>query len=123
MNVNHTTYSSPQLSTYMYTGGQPDTLSCGLKLSSSSDSEAGSKVGNLLLLPLYVPAPSVGTCERGAVIPTAVESVSSSLGQCCPAGQLVIDLHLNTQVFPVKIPSTAAEFGLHLALYFQGKAA
>ena len=122
MNVNHTTYSSPQFSTHMYTGGQPDTLSCGSTLSSSFDSEARSKVGNLPL-PSYVPSLSVGTCERGAVILTAVESASSSLGQCCPAGQPVINLHLNIQVFRVTIPSTAAEVGVHLALDFQGKAA
>lgn len=122
MNVNHTTYSSPQLSTHMYTGGQPGTLSCGSTLSSSFDSEAGNKVGNLLP-PSYVPSLSVGTCERGAVVLTAVESASSSLGRCCPAGQPVINLHSNTQVFLVTIPSTAAEVGVHLALDFQEKTA
>lgn len=119
----HTTHSSPQPSTYMYTGDQPGTPSCGLTLSSSSDSEAGSKAGSLLPLPSYVHVLSVGTCERGAVVLTAVESVSSSQGRCCPADQLVINLHLYTQVSLGRSPLIVADFGLHLAPDFQGRAA
>lgn len=98
INVNHTTYPKAQLPTHMYIGGLPGTRSCGLTLSSLFDSEVGSKVGNPLLPPLYVHALSVGTCEHGGVVPTAVGSVSSSPDQYCLADQLVINLCLNTPV-------------------------